>query len=109
MIPSHTDDDGTLDALGNPVRRHILRMLVSGPLAVGQIAAALPVSRPAVSKHLHILQEAALVTHDRDGTRHLFRLDPTGFQTVRCWLDTFWDSALARFVLVAENLPGDGR
>ena len=109
MTPSHAEVEGRLDALGNPVRRNILRMLAPGPLAVGQIAAALPVSRPAVSKHLQILQEAALVTHDRDGTRHLFRLSPTGFQAARHWLDTFWDSALARFRLVAENLPGDGR
>lgn len=100
-------DELTLDALGNPTRRHILRMLVPGPRAVGEIAADLPVSRPAVSKHLHILQAAALVTHHKEGNRHLFRLNPDGFQAARHWLDGFWDSALTRFALVAENLSGD--
>ena len=105
----HTHDEVTLDALGNPVRRQILHMLARGPRAVGNIAAELPVSRPAVSKHLQILQGAALVTHDRQGSRHLFRLNPEGFETaIRC-LDAFWDNALARFVMVAENLSGDRR
>lgn len=98
-------EEAILDALGNPVRRHILRMLVPGPRAVGEIAADLPVSRPAVSKHLHILQDAALVAHQREGNRHLFRLNAAGFEAARHWLDTFWDSALARFAMVAENLP----
>lgn len=109
MLPSRFGDETTLDALGSPVRRHILRILVPGPRAVGEIAAELPVSRPAVSKHLLILQEAALVTHQRKGNRHLFRLNPAGFQAARQWLEPFWDGALARFAVVAENLPGDGR
>ena len=56
--------DAALDALGNPVRRTILRILASGPLPVGEIASELPVSRPAVSKHLQILEIVNLVTHD---------------------------------------------
>lgn len=95
--------DLALDALGNPVRREILRILAEAPSSVGAIAERLPVSRPAVSKHLVILEGAALVRHERSGTRNVYRLDPGGFGEARDWLETFWDDALRRFVLVAEN------
>jgi DNA-binding transcriptional ArsR family regulator len=91
------------DALGNPVRREIMRLLRSGPRPVGELAQELPVSRPAVSKHLKLLEEVGLVAHDANGTRNLYRLDRRGFDDARAWLDTFWDEALARFALVAEN------
>ena len=109
MVPETADDEATFDALGNPVRRRILRILEPGPKAVGDIAAVLPVSRPAVSKHLQILQGAALVARQRDGNRHLFRLNPEGFGAARHWLEAFWDTALPRFAMVAENLPEDRR
>jgi len=96
-----------LDALGNPVRRRILRLLAPGPLAVGEIASQLPVTRPAVSKHLRVLERASLVTHDRRGNRHLFRLEPRGFSSARGWLDAFWDDALSRFALLAENTAAE--
>jgi DNA-binding transcriptional ArsR family regulator len=92
-----------LDALGNPVRRAILRILAAGPRAVGEIAVKLPVSRPAVSKHLRIMERAQLVTHDRRGNRNLFRLDPSGFGAARRWLDGFWDEALANFARLADT------
>ena len=95
-----------LDALGNPTRRAIVRMLAPGPRSVGDIAAALPISRPAVSKHLQLLQRARLVTYDKQGNRNVFRLDQRGFESVRTWLETFWDDALVRFVLAAENSEG---
>lgn len=92
-----------LDALGNPVRREILRILAEAPSSVGAIAERLPVSRPAVSKHLVILEGAALVRHERRGTRNVYQIDRGGFSEARRWLDTFWDDALHRFALVAEN------
>jgi len=95
--------EAAFDALGNPVRRHIMSLLQRGPMSVTDVAAALPVSRPAVSKHLHVLQSADLVTHDKVGTRAMFRLHPVGFDAARDWLDGFWDDALRRFQLVAEN------
>ncbi|MCA9656187.1 MAG: winged helix-turn-helix transcriptional regulator [Myxococcales bacterium] len=95
--------EDALDALGCPTRRSIVRLLAEGPRPVGEIAAALPVSRPAVSKHLRILEQAELVAHDRQGTRNLFRLERRGFDAARRWLDAFWDEALARFVMLAEN------
>ncbi len=92
-----------LDALGSPVRRQILTLLSPGPQAVGAIAAQLPVSRPAVSKHLQILQRAKLVSCERRGNRSLFRLQAQGFDSARAWLNTYWDEALQRFAMVAEN------
>ena len=92
-----------LDALGNPVRRRIVAILAEGPRPVGAIAAELPVSRPAVSKHLRLLQRAQLVTFEKDGNKNVFRLEKEGFEAARDWLDRFWDEALARFKMVAEN------
>jgi len=95
-----------LDALGNPVRRQILALLSTGTKAVGKIAAELPVSRPAVSKHLQILERAELVSCQRQGNRSLFRLRAQGFADARSWLDAYWDEALGRFAMVAENTKG---
>ena len=95
--------DAALDALGSPVRRTILHILSSGPLPVGRIASALPVSRPAVSKHLQILESVNLVTHEKQGSRNLFRLDEKGFAMARHALETFWEGSLARFAMAAKN------
>ena len=67
-----------LQALGDPTRRAVLEELREGPRAVGEIAARLPVSRPAVSQHLRVLKDAGLVTERRNGTRHMYRVDPDG-------------------------------
>ena len=96
--------EAIFDALGNPMRRTIVRMLGSGPLAVGQIAEQLPISRPAVSKHLVLLENVGLVEHIQDGNRNIFQLQPQGFQQASSWLESFWKLALSRFALVAENL-----
>lgn len=78
-----------------------MHILAPGPLPVGAIAAGLPVSRPAVSRHLRVLEEASLVAHERRGTRSLFRLNEAGFDAARAWLDGFWSDALARFAAEA--------
>ena len=95
--------DIVLDALGHRTRRDILALLREGPMPVGVIAKRLPVSRPAVSKHLRQLQEAGLVDYDPRGTRNIFRLRFSGFQTARVYLDEFWDEALLNFQRVAEG------
>jgi DNA-binding transcriptional ArsR family regulator len=92
-----------MDALGDPTRRAIVERLRSGPLAVGEIADELPVSRPAVSQHLRVLKEAGLVTERREGTRRLYRLDPDGLGEVRDYFDDFWNEALAAFKVTAEE------
>jgi DNA-binding transcriptional ArsR family regulator len=93
-----------LDALGDPTRRRVFELVRDhGPAAVGAIADELPVSRPAVSQHLRVLQEAGLVTCTREGTRHLYAVDPAGLGELRRWLDGFWDEALARYRRAAEG------
>src|SRR5262245_7991910 len=93
-------------ALGDGTRRAILELLRRGPLPVGRIAARLPVSRPAVSQHLRVLERARLVRHRVDGTRHLYEIDDGGLGELRAWLDAFWDDALARFKEAAEREGG---
>jgi DNA-binding transcriptional ArsR family regulator len=92
-----------LQALGDPTRRSVLEELRAGPRAVGEIAARLPVSRPAVSQHLRVLKEAGLVTERKNGTRHLYRVDPDGLAEVREYLEGFWEEALANFKAAAEQ------
>lgn len=93
-----------LDALGNPVRRQIVALLAQRPRPVGEIAAELPVSRPAVSKHLRVLEAASLVRFDVDGNRNVYTLASDGAAQARRFLDAFWSEALPRFAMVAENL-----
>ena len=92
-----------LDALGDPTRRQVFELLRSGPRSVGELAAELPVSRPAVSQHLRVLENVGLVTHRRNGTRHLYELDSGGVSVLRDWVDGFWSEALARFKAVADT------
>jgi DNA-binding transcriptional ArsR family regulator len=94
-----TTPQAVCDALGDPTRREILDRLRSGPTSVGALADALPVSRPAVSQHLKVLTTAGLVGHRQDGTRHVYHLDPTGLETLRVWLDGFWQDALDNFAV----------
>ena len=91
-----------LDALGDPTRRQIFELLRAGPRSVGELATGLPVSRPAVSQHLRVLEDVGLVTYRRNGTRHLYELDSSGVGVLREWVDGFWSEALARFKAAAE-------
>ena len=91
------------EALGDPHRREILRLLSREDLPVGQIAEALPISRPAVSRHLRLLKEAGMVTERPEGTRRIYHLQDEGAEAVRAYLEAVWGEAAARFTLVAEN------
>jgi DNA-binding transcriptional ArsR family regulator len=95
--------DDSLDALGEPMRRSIFEVLRAGPQPVGEIATQLPVSRPAVSQHLRVLERAGLVRHSVNGTRHVYEVDRRGLDELRRWLDRFWDDALGRFKEAAER------
>ena len=77
-------------ALADPTRRAVFERLRAGPVSVREIAAGLPVSRPAVSQHLKALREAGLVRHEVDGTRRLYEVDPKGLGELRGWLELFW-------------------
>ena len=92
------------EALGDPQRRAILALLSDRPRAVGELAAALPVSRPAVSWHLRLLKDAGLVEEERVGTRRIYALRRTGgLEAVAGYLEQVWGDAATRFRLVAEN------
>ncbi len=91
-----------LDALGDATRRAILEKLHDGPLAVGVLAEQLPISRPAVSQHLRVLKRAELVVETSAGTRRLYRINRSGLQAVRDYLDRFWATALDNFAALAE-------
>jgi DNA-binding transcriptional ArsR family regulator len=86
-----------LHALGDPTRRAIFEHLAERPAAVGDLAALLPVSRPAVSQHLKVLKAAGLVHDVPVGTRRVYSLDPTGLMGLRDYLDRFWITALHSF------------
>jgi DNA-binding transcriptional ArsR family regulator len=90
-------------ALGDPNRRAIVELLRDGPRSVGELAGELPISRPAVSRHLRLLREAGLVTEESHGTRNIYRLHDEGIEAVQAYLLGVWGDAVARFRLVATN------
>jgi DNA-binding transcriptional ArsR family regulator len=101
-VDAYRSDDAW-SVLGDPSRRSIVECLAERPRAVGELADALPISRPAVSRHLRLLKEAGLVTDRAVGTRRLYRLHDEGIDAVRAYLEQVWGEAAARFTLLAEN------
>jgi len=91
------------DALGDPNRRAIVELLGARGRSVREIAEALPISRPAVSRHLRLLKEAGLVVEEPRGTRRIYRLHAEGVEAVERYLIQVWGDAAARFRLMAEN------
>ncbi|HKE78355.1 MAG TPA: metalloregulator ArsR/SmtB family transcription factor [Solirubrobacteraceae bacterium] len=98
-----TNVAAAMTALGDPTRQAILERLAKGPLPVGELAAGLPVTRPAVSQHLKVLKDAGLVTDRKVGTRRLYQVDPQALADLRAYFDAFWDQALAGFRDAAER------
>src|SRR3984885_3197900 len=92
-----------LDALGDGTRMAIFQRLANGPLAVNELAAVLPVSRPAVSQHLRVLKDAGLVVDSKAGTRRMYQLDPEGVARLRAHFDLVWERALGAFQSSAES------
>lgn len=90
------------DALGDPSRRAIFERLAQAPCAVGELAAGLPISRPAVSQHLRVLKEAGLVVCRAEGTRRVYTIHTAGIARLRADLDRFWTLALAAFKAAVE-------
>ena len=101
--------EGVLEAIADKTRREILEQLTRGSAAVGELADELPVSRPAVSQHLRVLLEAGLVRFESAGTRNVYSLDRTGFETLRTWLDSFWDDVLGAFETYANEQSRERR
>jgi DNA-binding transcriptional ArsR family regulator len=92
-----------LDALGDANRRAIVEILGGGARSVQEIADRLPISRPAVSRHLRVLKDAGLVGDQPDGTRRVYELRDEGVQAVREYFRTVWGEAAVRFRLAVEN------
>lgn len=102
MATAQTAGD-PFEALGDPNRREILSLLGEGARSVQEIATALPISRPAVSRHLRLLKEAGLVAEVPRGTRRIYSLRAEGMHAVQDYIERVWGDAAARFRLVAEN------
>jgi DNA-binding transcriptional ArsR family regulator len=102
FVSAYQREDGW-GALGDPTRRAIVECLAERPRAVCELAAQLPVSRPAVSQHLKVLKQAGLVTERTAGTRRIYRLNPAGVAALRDQLDTFWNRALASYNDIVER------
>ena len=93
-----TDHSAQLDALGDATRRAILaRLVLHGPLAVGELAREFPITRPAISQHLRVLKDANLVTHASDGARRLYSVNPEALASLRTYFERFWTDALVSF------------
>src|SRR3954470_17545385 len=90
-------------ALAEPMRQAIVERLSERPMSVGELAARLPVSRPAVSQHLKVLKEAERVGARAEGPRRIYRIDPAGLGAIRQWLDRHWERALAAYVEEGER------
>ncbi len=112
MAAADAADRGSagFEALGDANRREILRLLAGGDKPVQEIADAMSISRPAVSRHLRLLKDAGMVAEEAHGTRRVYHLQAEGLQVVAEYLETIWGAAAARFRLMAENTkPGRRR
>jgi DNA-binding transcriptional ArsR family regulator len=92
-----------LNALGDRTRRRIFVRLRNRTCLAGELAQGMRVTRSAVSQHLQVLRAAGLVTVKAEGTRRLYRVDSRGLETLRRWLDEFWDDTLGAFKEAAER------
>lgn len=92
------------EALGDVNRREILALLGGGEKSVQELTSSLPISRPAVSRHLRLLKQAGLVAEEPQGTRRIYRLQEQGLESVQTYLELVWGEAAGRFRLVAENV-----
>ena len=106
--------DRTFAALADPTRRAILTRLVEGPATVGELAARFPISGPAVSKHLRVLERAGLVSRGRDAQRRPVRLEAAPLRAVAEWAEeyrAFWDGSFDRLDAYLDDLKtkGEGR
>lgn len=102
-VPARPLRGDPFDALGDGNRRAIVEMLGSGGRTVGEIADLLPISRPAVSRHLRLLKQAGLVIDQPRGTRRVYQLHARGVEAAQAYLLEVWGDAATRFKLMAEN------
>lgn len=106
-MEAYQSDEGAWDVVGDRTRRAIMERLAERPRAVVDLAAELPVSRPAVSQHLKVLKDAGLVVEQSAGTRRIYRLNAAGVAALRDQLDAFWRRALAGYQQVVDHPEGE--
>ena len=115
MVTDRRDVDGTLAALADPTRRQVVELLRERPRRVGELAAAVAMSGPAMSKHLRVLRASGLVEveteptgAERDARLRVYRLRPEPFAALHAWLDqvAFWADQLDAFKEYAERTRG---
>jgi len=104
-LPAPSGDP--FEALGDPNRRAIVELLGGRERSVREISDSLPISRPAVSRHLRLLKQAGLVVEEPRGTRRIYRLHDEGVAAVRAYLERVWGEAATRFRILAENTAGE--
>jgi DNA-binding transcriptional ArsR family regulator len=97
--------DAALKALAEPHRRAILTLVSGDPRSVGEIASHLDITTQAVSRHLKVLHDAGLVDEHREGTRHLFLVNPDGFSAVQEFLADFWTQHLSQLRATLQPPP----
>jgi DNA-binding transcriptional ArsR family regulator len=102
-VKANDNAGAQLDALGDSTRRAIFELVAHEPQAVGELAASLPISRPAVSQHLRVLKDAGLLSVRREGTRNIYSADPSGIAVLRASVERFWRDALAALKANAED------
>ena len=100
------DRGAALWVLADPTRRTVFERVAARPGSVGELAAGLPVSRPAVSQHLKVLKEAGLVCDEPVGARRVYRVNPEGLAGLRAWFDQVWDVALSAFAAAIDTDAG---
>jgi DNA-binding transcriptional ArsR family regulator len=108
-MTAEPDSGDPFEALGDGTRRQILVLLSNAEMAVGEIAAVLPISRPAVSRHLRLLKNAGLVAERSEGTRRVYHLQSDGMESIQTYLLGVWGEAAARFRMLADNTTPEPR
>jgi DNA-binding transcriptional ArsR family regulator len=104
-----TYQQAALEVLAEPTRREIFERLSRAPMAVGELARELPVSRPAVSQHLKVLKGVGLVFDRQSGTKRVYQVDPKAVEALREYFDSFWGQALANFRATAQDQQQEDR
>jgi DNA-binding transcriptional ArsR family regulator len=98
-----------LRALADPTRREVLERLREGPMPVGRLASGMQVSRPAVSQHLRVLENAGLVGAWREGRLRIYHVEVRGLLELKRYIETFWRDMLEAIRQEAESRPPHGK
>src|SRR2546422_11656324 len=91
------------EAIAQPKRREILRLLAAGELSAGEVASRFAVTQPAISQHLKVLKEAGLISERRDAQRRLFSVRPEGLADLHSFLAAVLPASLERLKQAAEG------